>query len=230
MFHHFPSVRLDCISCALGAYSKTKTKTPRGNMFQEPRSQGFQRFNPGLVHQSKQVSKDSLGATELKMLKPMNPLNEIQDVHFPHEPSGCSPRFRLPATTPSHPKKRLCRKGHHHSLENVLPWFQRIQLMLPTLQAQQMRGPTCEFSGQLPGEKGQQLDTPKKIMFKRLAICTFPSLDPISIQFHTFQCFIVKPSIFVIAKTSILRGCNLVPWLNSYLRLFPWSKSPSMLL
>lgn len=106
MFHHFPSVRLDCISCALGAYSKTKTKTPRGNMFQEPRSQGFQRFNPGLVHQSKQVSKDSLGATELKMLKPMNPLNEIQDVHFPHEPSGCSPRFRLPATTPSHPKKK----------------------------------------------------------------------------------------------------------------------------
>ena len=67
-------------------------------------------------------------------------------------------------------------------------------------------------------------------MFKRLAICTFPSLDPISIQFHTFQCFIVKPSILVIAKTSILRGCNLVPWLNSYLRLFPWSKSPSMLL
>ena len=44
----------------------------------------------------------------------------------------------------SRSKLRLCRKGHHHSLENVLPWFQRVQLMLPTLQAQQMRGPTCE--------------------------------------------------------------------------------------
>ena len=97
---------------------------------------------------------------------------------FPTQ-SGWKSRFRLPATSEPSQAKALP-KGPP-------PLAGKCLALVPARPTDAAHPPSATnawpnlwiFRGQLTGEKGQQLDTPKKIMFKRLAICTFPSLDPI---------------------------------------------------